>query len=297
MEPQPKNEILLTGASGLLGQAITSRLKSPWKALHHGEPGWDPENGICNPDLVKDSSAVIHLAGEPIAARRWSPKQKQKIYDSRVNGTRALAEALAGLETKPECLICASAIGFYGNRGEELLTENSPPGEGYLSKVVRDWESAADPARQAGIRVVHLRLGMILSAQGGALSKMLPPFKWGLGGKLGSGRMWMSWIHEQDAARAFDYALTNPEISGALNLTAPRPVRNIEFTQTLAETLKKPAILPAPAFLIKALLGEMGEELLLGSTRCPSEGLQKHKFDFRYQDLKSALNQLLRDEG
>ncbi|MDF3128057.1 TIGR01777 family oxidoreductase [Kiritimatiellaeota bacterium B1221] len=293
MEPQPKNEILLTGASGLLGQAITSRLTRPWKALHHGDEGWDPEKGICNPAWVKDVSAVIHLAGEPIAARRWSPAQKQKIYDSRVNGTRALAQALAASDNKPECLICASAIGFYGNRGEELLNESADAGEGYLSDLVQDWEAAAEPARQAGIRVVHLRLGIVLSDQGGALAKMLPAFKLGLGGKLGNGRMWMSWIHIEDAARAFEHVLTHPEISGVVNLTAPHSVRNREFTRSLAEVLKKPAVLPVPAFLLKTLLGEMGETLLLSSTRCPAAALQKLDFDFQHPELKPALRQLL----
>ncbi|MGA0370021.1 MAG: TIGR01777 family oxidoreductase, partial [Kiritimatiellia bacterium] len=247
-----------------------------------------------DPERLKGCGAVIHLAGEPIAARRWSEAQKKKISDSRVCGTRALAEALAGLTEKPECLVCASAIGFYGNRGEEVLRESSASGEGFLAEVVRDWEAAADPAREAGIRVVHLRIGIVLSPQGGALAKMLPPFRWGLGGPLGNGRMWMSWIHLEDAARAFVTALQSPALQGAFNLCAPNPVRNAEFTRSLASALHRPAFLPAPAPLLRLALGEMAEALLLGSTRCVPAGLVNQGFEFEYPELQGALESFFR---
>jgi len=293
MEPQIKNNVLITGASGLLGTAITSRLDHPWKALHHGDPGWDPEKGRCDSGLIEGSSVVIHLAGEPIAAGRWTETQKKKIYTSRVNGTRALAESMASLDKKPATLICASAVGFFGNRGEEVLHESSSAGDGFLPEVVKDWESAADPAREAGIRVVHLRLGVVLSSKGGALKKMLPAFKWGLGGKLGNGRMWMSWIDLEDAANAFVFAMRHPEMKGAYNLTSPNPVRNLDFTKCLGRALRKPTFLPAPAPVLKLVLGEMGETLLLHSTRVQPTALSETGYTFRYPDLRGCLqNQL-----
>jgi len=289
MESQSKNTVLLTGASGLVGKAMTPLLNQPWKALRHGEEGWDPENGICTPSHLEECSAVIHLAGEPIASKRWSESQKQKIYDSRVKGTRALAEAMASMQTKPQTLICASAIGYYGDRGEEALTETAAPGEGFLSEVVKAWEAAADPAREAGIRVVHLRLGIVLSPKGGALAKMLLPFKCGLGGKIGNGRNWMSWIHLQDAARAFVYCLENSQTEGVFNLTAPHPVRNSEFTRTLASELRRPARIPVPAPLLKLALGEMAEALLLSSTRATPLALEASGFQFEYPHLENGL--------
>lgn len=296
MSTQSNSPILLTGASGLLGRRITSlldRQRIPWKAIHHGDPGWKPEEGVCDPALIEGSAAVIHLAGEPIAARRWSEEQKTRIRRSRTLGTRAVAEAMAACDSKPHTLICASAIGFYGDRGEETLTEVSRKGTGFLSEVVDEWEAAADPARGAGIRVPHLRLGIVLSPEGGALAKMLPVFKLGLGGRLGDGRMWMSWIHVEDAARAFLFCLEHEEMEGSLNLTAPHPVRNLEFTRSLGQVLHRPALLPAPAFALKALLGEMGESLLLTSTRALPSALEKHHFRFNHPTLESALQNMV----
>jgi uncharacterized protein (TIGR01777 family) len=293
---KPKAKILITGSSGLLGSAITARLDEQgisWKALHHGEPGWDPENGVFDPAHLEGIDGVIHLAGENIAAGRWTETQKQKIADSRINGTRALAEGIAGMEKTPAFLICASATGYYGDRGEEECSETSPPADGFLSEVVQGWESAADPARSAGVRVVHLRLGIVLSPEGGALKKMLPPFKFGLGGRLGDGRMWMSWVHLEDAARAFVESAMNEDMSGIHNLVSPHPVRNVEFTQTLASALHRPAVLPAPAFMIRLLLGEMGDALLLSSTRVRPQALQQAGFTFRYPTLEGALTDLL----
>lgn len=296
MATQSNSPILLTGASGLLGRHITALLDQrqlPWKAIRHGDPGWKPNEGICDPALMEGCAAVIHLAGEPIAARRWNEEQKDRIRLSRAAGTRAIAGAMAACHSKPHTLICASAIGYYGDRGEETLTGISSKGTGFLSEVVGEWETAADPAREAGIRVLHLRLGVVLSKEGGALAKMLPVFKLGLGGRLGDGRMWMSWIHVEDAARAFLFGLDSSELEGAFNLTAPHPVRNQEFTRTMGRVLHRPTLLPAPAFALKLLLGEMGETLLLTSTRALPSTLEKHNFHFNYPTLEPALQHLL----
>jgi len=291
-----KKPILITGSSGLVGKAITDQLDKqslPWTAVHRSKERWDPEKGIFDPVLLDGHSIVIHLAGEPIAAGRWTDSQKKKIYESRVKGTRAVADAIANSQNKPELMICASAIGFYGDRGEEVLHESSAPGEGFLPEVVKDWEAAVEPARVTGVRVVHLRLGIVLSPEGGALNKMLPPFKLGLGGKLGSGRMWMSWVHIDDVVQAFLYVVSHQELKGRFNLTAPSPARNTEFTKILGAALSKPTIFPAPAFVIKLLLGEMGETLLLQSTRVLPTGLLAKGFRFRHPDLDAAMADLL----
>jgi len=296
MNTKTQPRFLITGSSGLLGSAITSILDTQgisWTALHHGEEGWDPESGVFDPKHLEGITGVIHLAGEGIAAGRWTDNQKQKIHDSRVKGTRALAEGMAAADQKPAVLITASATGFYGNRGDEICTESSQPGQGFLTEVVKDWESAADPARDAGIRVVHLRLGIVLSAKGGALKKMLPPFKFGLGGRLGDGQMWMSWIHLQDAARAFVTAATKDSFTGIYNLVAPHPVQNSDFTTALGNALKRPTVFPVPAFMIKLLLGEMGESLLLASTRVLPEKLKASEFEFTYPKIDEALKDLL----
>ena len=296
MSTQAQPCILLTGASGLLGSAITSLLDKrglPWRALRHGTPGWDPENGLLDPGHLEGVTGVIHLAGENIAAGKWTPSQKSRIRDSRRNGTRALSEAMAAAETKPAFLICASATGYYGDRGDEVCTEASAPGSGFLPDVVCDWESAADPAREAGIRVLHFRLGIVLALQGGALKKMLLPFKLGLGGQLGDGSMWMSWVHIADAARAFVHATEHSELSGCYNLVSPHPVQNHAFAKSLGQALRRPALFPAPAGLIKLLVGEMGEALLLSSTRALPERLQEAGFDFIHPSLPSALQNLL----
>jgi uncharacterized protein (TIGR01777 family) len=296
MVTQSNSPILLTGASGLLGRHITTQLdqqQRPWKAIRHGDPGWKPNEGICDPALVEGCDAVIHLAGEPIASRRWNEEQKNRIRLSRTEGTRAIAEAMSTCNSKPRTLVCASAIGYYGDRGEETLTGGAGIGTGFLPEVVREWEASADPAREAGIRVVHLRLGVVLSPEGGALAQMLPVFKRGLGGRLGDGRMWMSWIHVEDAARAFLFGLDSSELEGHFNLTAPHPVRNRDFTRALGQVLHRPTLLPAPAFAIKLLLGEMGEALLLSSTRALPTALEKHKFQFNYPTLASSLRDLI----
>ena len=294
MEAQPR--FLITGASGLLGSAITRLLdeqKIAWTALRHGEPGWDPAAGVFSPHHLEGITGVIHLAGENIASGRWTTDRKQRIKDSRVKGTLAIAKAIAGREQKPEVFLCASATGFFGNRGEEVLDEHSAHGEGFLPEIVTAWEQATKPASDAGVRVVCLRLGIILAREGGALKKMLPPFRMGAGGPLGNGRMWMSWIHVEDAATAFVQAATSSEFDGAYNLVSPAPVRNKDFSHALGRALRRPAILPLPAFMIRLMFGEMGETLLLASTRVLPRRLDEHAFAFQHPELDSALEHLL----
>ncbi len=256
-----------------------------------GQIAWDPEKPIA-PEDVSGFDAVIHLAGESIFGR-WTAVKKAKIRNSRVAGTLHLASALARAEDKPKVFICGSAIGYYGNRGDETLQEGSAPGTGFLAEVCREWEEAAAPAVQAGIRTAHLRTGIVLSPKGGALGAMLVPFKLGLGGRTGDGRQWMSWIDVQDMVGAILHILKNELMQGAVNMVAPKPVRNAEFAATLASVLSRPAIFPMPAFVAKALFGEMGEELLLGSQRVEAEKLISSGYSFRYQELRESLEGLL----
>jgi uncharacterized protein (TIGR01777 family) len=289
-----QNEIVLTGASGLLGHHLIQSAKANYRPLSRSEKGWDPENGVCDPALLERTKAVIHLAGAPIADGRWTDARKKAIFDSRVNGTRAIATAMATLPDGPRTLICASAVGLYGNRGDEELHESSSVGNGFLPDVVQAWEKAADPARDAGIRVVHLRFGIILSPQGGALKKMLPVFKLGLGGKLGKGNQWMSWIHALDATRFIENALEDSSIEGAYNLVAPHPATNLEFTKTLGKTLHRPTLFPAPAWLLHLALGEMGETLLLEGNRVLPTRWRESGMSFDFPTLENALKDLLR---
>jgi uncharacterized protein (TIGR01777 family) len=235
--------------------------------------------------------AVIHLAGENIAARRWSAEQKRRIVESRVQATQRLVAHLS--RRKPRLYIGASAVGYYGDRGDEILTEESPGGTGFLADTCEAWEQATAGLTLAGVKVVHLRFGMILGADGGALAKMLPIFRAGLGGKLGSGRQWISWISLQDAVRVVEYCLTRRDISGAYNAVAPNPVRNSEFTAMLAQVLKRPAIFPAPAFALKILYGEMAEGLLLSSQRVLPDRLERAGFDFEHPQLFRAFKAVL----
>jgi uncharacterized protein (TIGR01777 family) len=235
--------------------------------------------------------AVIHLAGENIAARRWSAEQKRRIVESRVQATQRLVAHLS--RRKPRLYIGASAVGYYGDRGDEILTEESPGGTGFLADTCEAWEQATAGLTLAGVKVVHLRFGMILGADGGALAKMLPIFRAGLGGKLGSGRQWISWISLQDAVRVVEYCLTRRDISGAYNAVAPNPVRNSEFIAMLAQVLKRPAIFPAPAFALKILYGEMAEGLLLSSQRVLPDRLERAGFDFEHPQLFRAFKAVL----
>ena len=303
MLTQRSHRILISGASGLLGTVLSSFLSTGGHKVvrltrsgTRQEPGaipWDPEHGVADGSLLEGFDAVIHLAGENIAGGRWTASRKRKIRDSRVQGTRRLAEQLAMCRDKPSVLVSASAVGYYGHQGESELNESAKRGEGFLADVCEAWEQAADPAREAGIRVVHPRFGMILSPAGGALAKMLTPFSLGLGGPLGNGRQWWSWVAVDDAAAAITHAIDVQEVSGPMNVVAPNPVRNREFTRTLAAVLRRPAFLPAPAFGLRLLLGEMADELLLPSQRVLPGVLDRTGFRFAYPTLDAALRHVL----
>ncbi|HVI10494.1 MAG TPA: TIGR01777 family oxidoreductase [Candidatus Binatia bacterium] len=298
------SKILVSGVSGPIGAALVPSLKSSgWSVVRlvraqagrpgqeEGQIGWDPSKALA-PQLVSGFDAVIHLAGEGIFGR-WSAGKKAKIRDSRVIGTTNLAQAVARAEEKPAVFICGSAIGYYGNRGEETLSEESAPGAGFLAEVCQQWEEATMAAVQADIRTAHIRTGIVLSPTGGALGAMLTPFKLGLGGRIGDGRQWMSWIDVRDMVGAIHHILKNDLLQGPVNMVAPRPVTNVEFTRTLAGVLSRPAIFPLPAFVVKTLLGEMGEELLLSSQKVEPTKLISSGYPFRYRDLQSSLSALL----
>jgi uncharacterized protein (TIGR01777 family) len=252
---------------------------------------WDPLKGQPPEESLRDANAVIHLAGEPVA-QRWTADAKRRIRESRVAGTRNLVQALASLRGRPEALICASAIGYYGSRGDEILKESSAGANTYLGEVCQAWEKEAQGAEPLGVRVVRVRTGVVLDARGGALQRMLPPFRMGVGGRLGDGQQWMSWIHLEDLAGMFQFALDHP-VEGALNGVAPYPVINSEFTRTLAQTLHRPAIFPVPAFALKTLFGEMSE-ILLASQRVAPAAAEAAGFMFRFPQLAPALAQVLR---
>jgi uncharacterized protein (TIGR01777 family) len=239
----------------------------------------------------------VHLAGENIAKGRWNARKKARIRDSRVNGTRLLSEALTRLSKPPAVMVCASAIGYYGDRGDEVLREESASGSGFLAEVCRQWEAAAEPARKRGIRVVHLRIGVVLSPEGGALAQMLFPFRMGLGGKLGSGRQYFSWIAIDDLVTVIAHALTNDTLQGPVNAVAPHPVTNLEFTRTLGRVLARPTLFPMPALAARLAFGEMADELLLSSARVEPTRLLATAYQFRHPQLEGALRHLLGSAG
>jgi uncharacterized protein (TIGR01777 family) len=252
---------------------------------------WDSEQPL-GADALSGFDAVIHMAGESIVGR-WSEGKKKKIRDSRVMGTRNVAQALAQAKDKPNIFICSSAIGYYGDRGDELLNEESAPGVGFLPEVCREWEAATRPAAGAGIQTVQIRTGVVLSPKGGALGKMLTPFKMGVGGIIGSGKQWMSWIDVEDMVGAIHHILKSDLLHGPVNLVAPKPVTNEEFTKTLAGVLSRPAVLPVPAFAVKLLFGEMGETVLLGSQRVEPSQLISSGYPFRFRTLRASLENIL----
>jgi uncharacterized protein (TIGR01777 family) len=300
-----KSRILVSGVSGPIGTALLPSLrnagcsivrlvrgKASEQATNEDQIVWDPAK-LLAPESVSGFDAVIHLAGESIFGR-WSEEKKRKIHDSRVSGTHNLSQALAEAEDKPHVFICGSAIGYYGNRGDEALREESAAGSGFLSQTCQEWEEATTPAVQADIRTVHIRTGIVLSPKGGALGAMLLPFKLGLGGRTGDGRQWMSWIDVQDIVGAIHHILKTDLLQGPVNLVAPKPVRNEDFAKTLAGVLSRPAIFPLPAFVVKKILGEMGEELLLSSQKVEPAKLISSGYPFRYRDVQASLETLLK---
>lgn len=299
-------KILVTGASGLIGAKLMPALVavgheifklSRSAARSISEIQWDPNVGFSDDELAKleGLDAVVHLAGDNVAGGSWTEEKKRSIRDSRVLGTRTLVDAFRQTKTPPKILVSASAIGFYGNRGEEILTEQSAKGEGFFPEVCLEWEAEAEKAREFGARVVCPRIGIVLSKEGGALGKMLTPFKFGVGGTIGSGVQYMSWIAIDDLVGIIVFALGNKEISGAINATAPNPVTNAQFTKTFGNVLHRPTIIPVPGFGIRLLFGEMGETLLLEGCRVLPEKLLGAGFEFEYPELKHALIHLLGD--
>ncbi len=296
-------KILVSGASGLVGSALVPALiagghsvvRLVRSAPKNGadEVMWDPAAGTLDASSVEGVNAAVHLSGENIGEGRWTPRKKTIIRDSRVKSTRLLAETLARLGRPPGVLVCASAVGYYGDRGEEVLREESPAGTGFLADTCREWESAAEPAVQKGIRVVHLRSGIVLSPKGGALAKMLPPFKMGLGGKLGSGRQYMSWISLDDMIGVIIHGIETEALSGPVNVVAPQSVTNLEFTKTLGQVLSRPTPFALPAFMVRLAFGEMADAALLASTRVVPARLQNSGYAFLHPELKGALRHVL----
>lgn len=295
-------KIAVTGAGGFIGRPLVSRLEAAGHevrrlvrraAASRHEITWDPVAGAIDLASLAGVQAAVHLGGESIAEGRWTAKRRARIRDSRVGPTRLLADALAKLEPRPGVFVSASAIGLYGDRGEEWLDESSAPGTGFLAEVAQEWEEAASPAARAGIRVVHPRTGLVLAPNGGALAAMLPIFRLGLGGPLGSGRQWWSWITLQDVVGALAHAVEHDDVRGPCNLVAPVPVRCADFARALGRALGRPALLPAPAFALRMVLGTgQANELLLASARARPAVLERTGFEFAGRELDAALAQL-----
>jgi uncharacterized protein (TIGR01777 family) len=296
-------KIAVTGATGLIGSALCAKLRkegnevlvlsrreslsSPFTVVP-----WDPKRGELDARPLEGIDAAVHLAGESIA-KRWTSAQKEQIRASRVEGTRLLVDGLRKLSKPPSVLVGSSAVGYYGNRGDEELDETSAPGTGYLTEICRAWEAETARASELGMRVVSLRTGIVLSTKGGALAQMLLPFKLGLGGPVGSGKQWMSWIHIDDVVGGFQFALQQAKLSGVANLTGPRPARNAEFTKALGRALGRPAFLPAPGFALKLVFGEMAQDLLLDGQKVLPRRLEGAGYRFQHTDLDEALSDVL----
>jgi uncharacterized protein (TIGR01777 family) len=298
-------KILISGASGLIGTSLIrasganqislTRLVRKSRPESQQEICWSPQSSPAMADAaqLEGFDAVIHLSGANIGAHRWTAAYKREIVESRVQSTHALAQLLAGLKNPPRAFLCASATGIYGNRGDEILTESSAPGSGFLAETCVQWEAAAQPAKDAGIRVVHLRFGAGLSLEGGALAKLLPIFRMGLGGKLGSGKQWMSWMSLPDMVSAIFHIIQEAQLSGPVNMVSPILVTNAEFTRTLANVLHRPAIFTVPAFALRIVVGEMADEAVLASTRVLPARLAETGFHFQHARLALALESLL----
>jgi uncharacterized protein (TIGR01777 family) len=296
-------KILVTGSTGMVGSRLVSSLKAQGHEVARlvrstpqesgSEIHWNPEKGTLRPEELEGFDGVVHLAGENLAEGRWTEEKKRRIRESRTQGTQLLSETLARLTEKPEVLVSASAVGFYGSRGDELLNEQSAAGEDFLAQVCRDWELATHAAAQSGVRVVNLRFGVILSGEGGALKKMLLPFRLGVGGKLGDGKQYLSWIALDDAVGAIEHALFNDTLRGAVNAVAPDAATNYKFTKTLGSVLSRPTIFPVPAFAARLAFGEMADATLLASQRVEPLRLKETGYSFKYPQLEGALRHVL----
>lgn len=296
--------VLVSGSHGLIGGALIESLERDGHEVtrlirgrlpQKGEAAWDPREGTADEAALEGHDAVVHLAGAGLGDHRWTAEYKKEILDSRVRGTLILTHALAKLDRKPAVLVSGSAVGFYGDRGDEELTEESGPGAGFLAEVVRQWEAAALPAKEADIRTVNVRSGIVQSAKGGGLKKLLLPFKLGLGGRFGSGKQWLSWVHVDDEIGAIRWALGHDELSGPINATAPNPVTIEEYSNALGRAVHRPTMIPTPTFALKALLGsEMTSEMLLGGQRVLPAKLRASGYQFQHPDLDEALADVLR---
>src|ERR1700683_3825502 len=296
-------KVLVSGGSGLVGTALTESLRSDGHTVAHlvrpggeaapGDIRWDPTSGFINTNAMEAADAVVNLHVASIGGGRGTPARKKILYPSRIGATRLLADAFTRLKQKPRVLVSASAIGYYGNRGDEVLTESSAAGNDFLASVTRDWETEALRAQSSGIRAVLARFGIILSAKGGALKQIVPPFKLGLGGRLGSGQQWMSWVAIDDVVGILRAAISDEKASGPVNVVAPNPVRNSEFIRVLAGVLHRAGVFLSPGFALRFMLGEMADALLLSSQRVSSERLPAARFPFRYENLEPALHAIL----
>lgn len=292
--------VAITGATGFIGSQLVTSLEGDGHLVvrltrRPSRPGdvlFDPARRLLDPQAIEGLDAVVHLAGEPIA-QRWTSSAKRRIRESRVHGTRLVAESIAATTTMPPVLVSGSAIGIYGDRGDEILTEHTVPGDDFLAEVCCEWEGAADPARDVGVRVVHPRMGLVLDRRGGALARLLPPFQLGLGGPTGLGRQWTSWIAMEDAVRALRHAIVEPGVTGAMNVVGPAPVTNRELTRALGHALHRPAIIPTPPIALRLVFREMADATLMASQRAIPEVLQRSGFAFRHRDVDSALRAAL----
>ena len=293
------NIVAVSGSTGLVGSAVCGafegsgdrvlRLVRSEQEASINEIRWNPDQGMVNTGRMEGIDAIVHLAGENIADGRWTETKKQRIHSSRVDGTRKLCEQITKLIQPPQVLLTASAIGFYGDRGDIELTEHDDAGTGFLADVCREWEAATEPAAERGVRVVNLRIGVIISRDGGALPQMLTPFRLGVGGKIGSGRQYWSWVHLHDAVGAIRHCIDHPELSGPVNCVAPTPVTNSEFTTTLGSVLSRPTLFPMPGFAARLALGQMANDLLLSSTRVVPRKLLDSGYQFVHSNLEPAL--------
>ena len=293
--------VAITGSSGLIGGALTAslaqsgiqvlRLLRDRKAVGDGKAFWDPANGELDPKALANVDAVVHLSGVSIAAKRWSAARKAALRAARIDSGRLLAKTLASMDEPPPVLISASALGIYGHRGDAVLDEESGPGQGFLAELTADWEASLDPARAKGLRVACARFGVVISRKSDPLSRLVPLFRLGLGGPIGSGRQWMSWIHLNDAVKSVRFALDNAALDGAFNAVAPNPVTNAEFAKALGRALRRPAILPAPAFAVRLAFGQMAVETILAGTRVLPKRLETLGFTFDYPTIAQALQE------